>query len=1018
MSIEKKITITIDAKDAKRQLSAMNKLIKDNAKEAKRAAAESAALSKKADRTAKQAEKTAKDKAASIRYMAKQEFAAYDMVEKKTRTLGLAQISAYKMVEEAAKDKAATVRMLGLSEIAAYEMVEKQVRKLGLAEIAAYEMVESAAKQKAATVRTLGLAEIAAYEYVEKQVRKLGLAEVAAYQMVETAARKKAATVRKIGLAEISAYEYVEKKARKRGLAEVEAYKMVETAAKQKAVTVRKIGLAEIAAYEEAKKRANPQTSAPSGVGRAVGAVSLAVTARQLVNLIDGYAEFTNRLRTATKSEEELLDVQGKIVEIAKKTRTGLEENGLLYLRLAKATENAGTSSKDLLRITETVNKAVQIGGSSAQEAAGAIRQFTQIISAGFSSGFSQEINSLAEQTPGLFDVIVDGLRETSQEFRDLEDSGMSGIKILKEFSEKGIGDLDMLLKAVASQGDAVDKQFLSIRPTITKSITVFRTSLQAYIGTADQATGASSKVANAIETLADNMHLIAAGAIIAGGAISGMLLRGLISSTAAMIAASGAAKTLLFTINPFLAIAGAMAGVILAFKSIQVPTVDATEKMSKFAKAAQFAKEELNKLSQLDLKNSIGSFRDEISNIDDNIAALYSSKEIVALQKRKKTAQDILDVSENEGVRLTARSKARQESIIKSAENEIALLMALAKDEEKELLNQKQKLQSQLNALDSEANNRTATGKAMLANERIVALELEYSKELQITKKYKKIIEDAKNDISLSGDPAFEARARETISIIESQYKAELDAIDEVIIAKIEQQKIFDRIDKENAEADALFLANKRHARENSSKEELDAITQFYASIQGLRTDDNILSGMAMLEQKDKRGEVGKEERDGIIKYDEETAKKKLEVNQLMSGALVEMMSSQSEELFNIGKMGSMASAIVNTYEGMSKAMAQGGIFGFAAATAVGLAGASQIANIGSTKFGDKGMKGTAMADPVAAQSSITNNTQSSQTTINITGGVGFTTDDLTALFDSDAVIINRDSAQGRALR
>jgi len=62
--------------------------------------------------------------------------------------------------------------------------------------------------------------------------------------------------------------------------------------------------------------------------------------------------------------------------------------------------------------------------------------------------------------------------------------------------------------------------------------------------------------------------------------------------------------------------------------------------------------------------------------------------------------------------------------------------------------------------------------------------------------------------------------------------------------------------------------------------------------------------------------------------------------------------------------------------------------------------------------------MKGTSMPDPVAAQSNITNNTQSSSTTINISGGVGFTTDDLTALFDSDAVIINRDSAQGRALR
>ena len=1002
MSIEKKITITIDAKNAQRQLNAMNKLIKDNAKESKKAADDSIASGKK---------------------------------------------------EEAAFEKRASKRL------SSHRSLQRQLKA-------------GAKEQQSINDRTARNERRDASEFKSLLKERLSTHNRLQRAIISGAKEKVAADNKAIASSRI------------------------------RTASARKLGLAEIAAYKEANRRANPKTSAPSGVGRAVGAVSLAVTARELVRLVDGYAEFTNRLRTATKSEQELLEVQKKIVDIAKETRTGLEENGLLYLRLAKATDNAGTSSAELLKITSTVNKAVQIGGSSAQEAAGAIRQFTQIISAGFSSGFSQEINSLAEQTPGLFDVIVDGLRETSQEFRDLEDSGMSGIKILKEFSEKGIGDLDTLLKAVASQGAAVDKQFLAIRPTITKSINVFRTALQAYIGTADQATGASSKVAEAIETLSDNIHLIAGAAMVAGGALSGALVRGLISSTAAMFTASKAAKGLLFTINPFFAIVGAVVGVVLAFKSIQAPTVDATKKMSNFAKATQFAREELNKLSQLDLKNSIGAFRDEISTINDTIAGLYSTEDILALQKRKKDAQDILDVSADQGVRLTARSKDRQESIIKAAEADIALLMALADIEKAELLNQRQKIQSDLDALDVEANNRTITGKAMLANDRIVAAELAFSKELQIRKKYKKIIEDIEGDIKTSGDPAYEARANATIAIIKKQFKAELDAIDQVLIAKLKQQEIEEGIDKRNSlasaasiakkreqresalpaeiaaiedyysfieearnedimlsgkaiqdeinkrrfsseseissikayenekqkieqgidsrnrDAQAASLAAQRNQRENSLDAEISAIELFYGRIEELRNKDNMSNGKALQDQLNKRREAGEAERDGIIKYDEETARKKLEVNQLMSGALVEMMNSQSEELFEIGKAGSIASAIMSTYAGMAKALEQGGVFGIATAAAVGLAGASQIANIGSTKFGDKGMKGTSMTDPVAAQSNITNNTQSSQTTINITGGVGFTTDDLTALFDSDAVIINRDSAQGRALR
>ena len=527
---------------------------------------------------------------------------------------------------------------------------------------------------------------------------------------------------------------------------------------------------------------------------------------------------------------------------------------------------------------------------------------------------------------------------------------------------------------------------------------------------------------------------------------------------------------------------------------------------MSNFAKATQFAREELNKLSQLDLKNSIGAFRDEISTINDTIGGLYSTEDILALQKRKKKAEEALaaqvDLRQNQGAGFTLQEEATQKRIIKAAEAELALLMALADIEKAELLNQRQKTQSSLDDLDVENNNRTATGKAMLANDRIVAIELEYSKELQIRKKYKKIIEDIEGDIKTSGDPVYEARANATIAIIKKQFKAELDAIDQVLIAKLKQQEVEEGIDKRNAlasaasiakkreqrenalpaeiaaiedyysfieearnedsmlsgkaiqdeinkrrfsseseissikayenekqkieqgidsrnrDAQAASLAAQRNQRENSLDAEISAIELFYGRIEELRNKDNMSNGKALQDQLNKRREVGEAERDGIIEYDEETAKKKLEVNQLMSGALVEMMNSQSEELFNIGKAGSLASAIMSTYAGMAKALEQGGVFGIATAAAVGLAGASQIANIASTKFGDKGMKGTSMPDPVAAQSNITNNTQSSQTTINITGGVGFTTEDLTALFDSDAVIINKDSAQGRALR
>lgn len=249
---------------------------------------------------------------------------------------------------------------------------------------------------------------------------------------------------------------------------------------------------------------------------------------------------------------------------------------------------------------------------------------------------------------------------------------------------------------------------------------------------------------------------------------------------------------------------------------------------------------------------------------------------------------------------------------------------------------------------------------------------------------------------------------------------QAELEVlreIDEAEAAAIEKQKA----------GNAAWLAEKRNQRENSLSAELQAIELFYARVEELRQADNILNGNALQEQINKRRGVTEEERKGLQAFDKETASdsekaekkkaaQKVEVNRLMNGAISELMNSQSKELFEIGKAGSIATAIMSTYGGMAKALEQGGVFGIATAALVGAAGASQVANIASTSYGDSSIKGSTV--PTEVPSNITNNTQSSSTTINISGGVGFGVDELTALFDSDAVIINKDSAQGRALR
>jgi hypothetical protein len=71
----------------------------------------------------------------------------------------------------------------------------------------------------------------------------------------------------------------------------------------------------------------------------------------------------------------------------------------------------------------------------------------------------------------------------------------------------------------------------------------------------------------------------------------------------------------------------------------------------------------------------------------------------------------------------------------------------------------------------------------------------------------------------------------------------------------------------------------------------------------------------------------------------------------------------------FENNKAFAVANAVINTAEGVTKALAQGGIFGFASAAAIGISGAAQIASILSAKPGSGSTAPVSGASAAAAQ-------------------------------------------------
>jgi len=203
-------------------------------------------------------------------------------------------------------------------------------------------------------------------------------------------------------------------------------------------------------------KRFSRQTGKELGsLQSAFAAVGIGLAIKEILDLNNTYTAMSNKLRLVTRDSQQLADVQENIFQVSQKTRGSLEATTDLYFRMAKSTEQLGLSQTELLDITETVNNAVAVSGSTAASSAAALFQFGQGLAADALRG--QELNSIMEQTPRLAQAIADGL----------------GIEIgaLRDVAKEGKLTADVVVKALQSQSAVLEKEFGQTEKTVSQAL-------------------------------------------------------------------------------------------------------------------------------------------------------------------------------------------------------------------------------------------------------------------------------------------------------------------------------------------------------------------------------------------------------------------------------------------------------------------------------------------------------------------------------------------------------------------
>lgn len=227
-----------------------------------------------------------------------------------------------------------------------------------------------------------------------------------------------------------------------------------------------------------------------SSISGLAAPLAAAFSAAKIAAAAEQYTNLTNRLRLVTEGADQLAYAQQSVYDIAQNSRQSLETTAQVYQRIAQNGRQLGLSFADVASVTETVAKTVALSGASAQAADAAMVQFGQALASGTLRG--DELNSILEQTPALAQAIARGLGVTIGQLRSLGSEG----KLTSA----------AIVKALQDQKEQVDELSSSLNITVSQAMTAFNNSLVATVGRLDEATGASSRLANGIAALAKAM--------------------------------------------------------------------------------------------------------------------------------------------------------------------------------------------------------------------------------------------------------------------------------------------------------------------------------------------------------------------------------------------------------------------------------------------------------------------------------------------------------------------------------
>lgn len=194
-----------------------------------------------------------------------------------------------------------------------------------------------------------------------------------------------------------------------------------------------------------------------------------------------------------TKGTQDLLDS-------ANNARTDFDAFSTAFLRYDLVLRRYGRTANQSMEFTNTLAKALALGGATTQEASSAMIQLSQSLSKGKADG--DEFRSIMENAP----LLVDALIEEVKEYYKLTNANRG---TLLELAPKGGINIDVILGAVERLKSKVDSTFSSLDMTVEQVMTKMNNNFKMWWSNAVKSTGILRSFVNVVNYLADNLDKV-----------------------------------------------------------------------------------------------------------------------------------------------------------------------------------------------------------------------------------------------------------------------------------------------------------------------------------------------------------------------------------------------------------------------------------------------------------------------------------------------------------------------------